>query len=60
VTGLIGGRFHAAAFPFRSVALTPDLPADFFEGVARDATQVVLSDDERRVVDLRLIAARAP
>jgi hypothetical protein len=60
VTGLVGGRYHAVAFPFRSVMLTPDLTPDFFDRAAREATQLVVSDDERRTVDLRLTAPREP
>jgi hypothetical protein len=53
-TGLIGGRYFAVALPFRSVMMTPDTPPDFFERLAKDATRLVVADDERRVVDLRL------
>lgn len=55
VTGLVGGRYHAIAFPYRSVALSPDLPPEFFERLARDGTTVVLAEDERRVVDLQVV-----
>ena len=54
VSGLVGGRYHAVAFAYRSVMLSPDLPPEFFERLARDATAVVVADDERRVVDLQV------
>lgn len=51
--GLIGGRYHAIALPYRTM-LQPDIPPEFFESLIPSATRVVVSDDERRVVDLRL------
>jgi hypothetical protein len=36
------------------MVMTPDLPPEFFEGLAKDATRVVVAEDERRVVDLRV------
>ena len=53
-TGLIGGRYYAVAVPFRTLALTPDTPPEIFEALARDATRLVVAQDEKRVVDLRL------
>ena len=55
VTGLVGGRYFAVALPYRTM-LGPDVPQDFFEALTKDATRVVVSDDERRVVDLRVSA----
>ena len=52
--GLVAGRYFALAAPFRSMAMTPDTPPEFFESLARDATRLVVAADERRVVDLRL------
>ena len=54
VGGLIGGNYLAIAVPPRSVMLTPDTPPEFFESLAREATRLVVVDDEKRIVDLRL------
>jgi hypothetical protein len=40
--------------PARSFGMPPDTAPEFFEMLARDATRVVVAQDERRVVDLRL------
>ena len=51
--GLAGGRYYAVAVRSRWF-LSPDMPPDFFEGLTKAATRVVVADDERRIVDLRL------
>lgn len=59
------GRYVLAALPsgsYNVAALPPDadvvLTPEFFEGLASSATPVVLSDGEKRVLDLRVRSAR--
>ena len=54
VTGLVAGRYFAIAMPPRDMMMTPDMSPEYFEGLAKDATRVVVAEDERRVVDLRV------
>ena len=56
------GRYRAEnvlAVPRESIQLSPDMEPELFEKLIRDATTVVVAEDETRTIDLRLIK-RAP
>jgi hypothetical protein len=55
ITGLVAGRYHAVAVPARSFTMSPDVSPEFFEALARESTRFVVAQDERRVVDLRVV-----
>lgn len=52
--GGLNHRYYAVAVPARSFGMSPETSSEFFETLARDATRVVVAQDERRVVDLRV------
>lgn len=52
--GLVAGRYLAVALPSRSVVMMPDTRVEFFESLAKIATRVVVAEEEKRAVDLRL------
>ena len=54
ITGLAAGRYYTVAMPARNFGMSPETSSEFFETLARDATRVVVAQDERRVVDLRV------
>lgn len=58
LTGLMPGRYLVVAVPRERLnALVPGVDAtDFFEQLSRDATSVVVGEDEQRQVDLKVVA----
>jgi protocatechuate 3,4-dioxygenase beta subunit len=54
MTGLMPGRYFIAALP-RERLSGPPPDAAFFEELAKEATSLVIGDDEQRQVDLKLI-----
>jgi protocatechuate 3,4-dioxygenase beta subunit len=58
ISGLLPGRYFIIAMP-RERANVPSFGSDpgFFETLSKDATSLVVGDDEQRQVDLKLIAA---
>lgn len=52
--GLLAGRYYVVAFPRGRVFLTPDLAPEAFEPLVKDATAVVVGEDDKRTIDLRL------
>jgi hypothetical protein len=56
---VLAGRYHVIAVPRESIQLSPDMGPELFEELIRDATTVVVAEDETRTIDLRLVK-RAP
>lgn len=54
VSGVLPGRYHVIALPRDRFYPNPDLGADFFEPLTKEATTVVIGEDEKRTVDLRV------
>ena len=55
ITGLMGGRYYIAAAP-RDRFSGPPPDAAYFEELTREATSVVIGEDEQRQVDLKVLA----
>jgi hypothetical protein len=54
--GLPGGRYYVAAVPIARMISDFEIDAAFLEPLVKDATFVVLGDDEERQVDLKVAA----
>jgi protocatechuate 3,4-dioxygenase beta subunit len=54
INGLVAGRYHVVALQRERVYLGPDTSPDFFEALTKEATTVVIAEDEKRTVDLRV------
>jgi hypothetical protein len=52
--GLLPGRYYVLAAP-RERVFVPFRDGAFFEGLVKDATIVVVGEDEQRTIDLRLV-----
>lgn len=55
ISGLMAGRYFVAAVPREQLGAFPPAP-DFFEQLSKEATRLVIGDDEQRQVDLKLLA----
>ena len=56
VAGLMAGRYLVAAVPRSRLSFGPGSPdAAFFEQLSKEATPLVLGDDDQRKVDLKLL-----
>jgi hypothetical protein len=56
--GLMSGRYFIVAVPReRMNGLVPGTDATFFEQLSKDATAVVVGEDEQRQVDLKVVAS---
>jgi len=53
--GLMAGRYFVAALPRDRMGALP-LGSEFFEQLSKEATSLVIGDDEQRQVDLKLLA----
>jgi hypothetical protein len=53
-TRLLAGRYHAVAVPREGFMLSPDTSPELFAELVKEATPVVLNEDETRAVDLRV------
>jgi hypothetical protein len=57
ITGLMAGRYFIAAVPRERLnALSSGADASFFELLAKEATSLVVGEDEQRQVDLKILA----
>ena len=56
VPGLMPGRYFAIALPRDRMNLTSNADAEMFELLSKEATAIVVGDDEQRQVDLRVAA----
>jgi protocatechuate 3,4-dioxygenase beta subunit len=54
-TRVLAGRYHAIAIPREGFSLSPDSSPEIFEQLVKDATSVVLNEDETRTIDLRVV-----
>jgi hypothetical protein len=54
-TRLLAGRYHAIAIPREGFFLSPDAAPEIFEQLVKDATPVVVNEDETRTIDLRVV-----
>ena len=52
--GLLAGRYHVVALPRGRLYLNPDTEPEAFEALIKEATTVVIGEDEKRTVDLRV------
>jgi hypothetical protein len=52
--GLLPGRYYVLAAP-RERVFVPFRDSSFFEGLVKEATIVVVGEDEQRTIDLRII-----
>ncbi len=62
ITGLRPGRYYVVALPREQMntlfgASDPKAELAFFEGLAKDATAIVINEDEQRTIDLRVTNA---
>lgn len=55
--GLMAGRYLIAALPRERLNISPGVDAQYFEQIAKDATALVLGEDEQRRLDLKLAPA---
>jgi len=55
MAGLMPGRYFIAALP-RDRMNIPSLGAEFFEQLSKEATSLVIGEDDQRQVDLRVLA----
>ena len=56
MTGLLPGRYYALAAPRERMNISSmNQDATFFEQLAKDATTIVVGEDETRQVDLKLV-----
>jgi hypothetical protein len=53
--GLIGGRYHVVAVPRDGFFMSGDVGPEFFEPLVKEATTVVIGEDEKRTIDLRVM-----
>jgi hypothetical protein len=56
VSGLMPGRYLIAAVPRARLNVPPGVDSTFFEELAKEATSLVLGEDEQRRVDLKIVA----
>jgi hypothetical protein len=54
LSGLRAGRYFIIALPRDQVEAYRDAGPDFFEPLVRDATSILVGEDESRPVDLKL------
>jgi hypothetical protein len=54
IKGLRAGRYYLIALPHERGITEQDLDAAILGALVREATALVLGDDEQRVVDLKL------
>jgi hypothetical protein len=52
---VLAGRYHVIAVPREGFFLSPETSPEVFEQLVKDATSVVLNEDETRSVDLRVV-----
>ena len=58
LTGLRPGRYYIIALPSERLnVLGPDATESVFEEFAKDATTILINDDEQRTIDLRMTTA---
>ncbi|HEX9365335.1 MAG TPA: carboxypeptidase-like regulatory domain-containing protein [Vicinamibacterales bacterium] len=55
LTGLMPGRYFVAAVPRDRLNTPPGADATFFEQLAKEATSVVVGEDEQRQADLKVV-----
>ena len=55
MAGLMPGRYFIAALP-RDRMNIPNLGAEFFEQLSKEATSLVIAEDDQRQVDLRILS----
>jgi hypothetical protein len=52
--GLLAGRYHVIAYPRSRITLTMETSQEAFEALIKEATTVVVGEDEKRTLDLRV------
>jgi hypothetical protein len=52
--GMLAGRYHVVAVPRGRLYLNSDTEPEAFEALIKEATTVVIGEDEKRTVDLRV------
>ena len=55
MTGLLPGRYFVAAVPRDRLSIPFGVDATFFEQLSKEATSVVLGEDDQRQVDLKVV-----
>ena len=55
ITGLMPGRYYILAAPRERLNMPPNVDASFFEELVKDATTILIGEDEQRTVDLKVI-----
>ena len=60
MNGLQPGRYFVIAIPREKMNMpVQDMDPSYFEGLAKDATTVLIGEDEQRTVDLRVVGGGA-
>ena len=52
--GLLAGRYHVVALPRSRMMLTSDTSPEAYEALVKEATTVVVGEDDKRTLDLRV------
>ena len=57
IPGLLPGRYYILAAPRERLMVPPSVDLSFFESLIKDATTVLIGEDEQRTVDLKVVAS---
>jgi hypothetical protein len=55
ITGLQPGRYYILAAPRERLNVPFSVDPSFFEALTKDATTILISEDEQRTIDLRVV-----
>jgi hypothetical protein len=58
ISDILAGRYYVVAVPRDKLFLNFDTPPEIFEALVKEATAVVVGEDEKRTIELRV--ARVP